>query len=132
MRQIRIRRHCRRGRQIEQTLVKPSQATALSHVEEDGVLKRIRPAKLDRKLPATRDRLDDSLSELFQPGWADLVRPPRELSHKTQLLKHDVQEMIWVQAHASQFSELAAQGCQVRLQRLGGNADDACRIRDVV
>src|SRR3954451_16406135 len=109
-----------------------TEATTASYVEEAGVLKRIRTASRNRERASARDRLDDRLSELFQPGCADLVRLPRGLSHKTQLLKHDVQEMVWMQAHAAQFSKLPAQCGQVWLQRLSGNPDDACRIRDVV
>src|SRR5215204_7198758 len=86
----------------------------------------------DRKRSRARDWLDDRLSEFFQPGGANLVGLARELNYKAELLKHDVEKMIRVQADAFQFTQLLAQDCQTWMQHLGRNANDACCVRSVM
>src|SRR5687768_16266121 len=108
--------------------MKPSEWASAPHVEERGVLKRVRAAKADRESSCGRDWLDDCLRELLQPGRADLVRATRGLNHKTQFLKHDVEEMVRVQANASQLRQLLTQDCEIWLQHLCGNPNNACRV----
>ena len=104
MRQVRVRRLGGQGRQVEQPLVQPGERTASSHVQEDRILERIGASKCDRPGTRTRDRLDDRLGKLFEPRSADLVRLTRVFDDKPQFLKHDVQEMIGVQANARELS----------------------------
>ncbi len=109
-----------------------SEPGSLAHLQENGVLKRIHPAEPDRECARAGDRLDDRLSELFEPRFADFIRLMGELDYKAELLEHDVKEMIRVLPNALKLCQRATQCCQTWLQRLGRNANDACRIRALV
>ena len=112
--------------------MQPGERTAPSNLEEHRILECVDASQRDRQSTHTRDQLNDRLGELFEPGLADLVWLARRRDDKAQLLEHDVQEMIGVDANTAQVRQLLAEYRQLWLKSVGRDPCNACRVRAVV
>ncbi len=79
-----------------------SKRFSAANLQKNGVLKCIYAAKSNRERRDAGNRFGRGVREFFQPGGADLIRAPGLVDDESELLKHDVQEMIGMNASSQQ------------------------------